>query len=1046
MPKNLPRKILRGIAWTLLTLLTLVLIVFALLQVPAVQQRIAREVEKIANNALNGGELGIGAFDLDFPSRIQLDDVSLNNPEGDSVARIGHLGVGINMISLIGAKADLTDVVLRDVYANVVTTDSTSNIQFLLDLAATPDTTVTTTPDTTSGGFEVVADGAELTLENADIFYQDDPTGILADVDTRRLAGHLNGLNLTDQIYDIDYLELEGAKALIAIGESEAPTDTTTAPTAMQLMAGRVTIDESIFQLQMEGMDITTELPYVNLEGADLLLGDSLAFNGEVFQLRDLAFALDTPAPELTGPGIDYNHLGLTEVTAELTDIAYVVDSLHLRARQLTAKEKSGLMLEKTEGTVIYNPTFLGLQNFTLRTANTELRSDNTAVRYDFDGGDLADMIARLQLDGYLGLRDVALLAPDLTEVPVVGTNLGQKLDFSVRANGTMAQLQLSRVRLDGPGVKVRANGRIENALDVDNIAGRLFLQEFSVVPGPLLPLVPDGMLPPEIDWPEKVVAEGRAEYRNDRLQLNLYAVENRQFGNGLNTRVRTNGVIAGVKSFPETNLDVTLDTLLATRPTILAYLPPGTLPEDYTIPDFVRGSGTVSGPMEDLDVNLRLSLPGEETFASINGNVKNALEPDNLRLDLVVSDLAIHVADVKAILPDSLLPANLNLPDLRVRNARISGSLTDLDFEVPLETDNGNWQLEGKYNPTDLNVSVAVQNVRVAELFTGEVRDTLETLRLQPLNITADVTGRLEPGLDLIVGATVGNDDIGQFLDFNALVGEGDYAADFRFTHPDFRANGEGAYALGPDSVSNYEALVNIDYADLQRWDLTEAPMLVNGRLTARGEGLDPYHLTAYARLDSFRLRGAEGYSYVDSLVVDAKMIDRENEVYVRSDVLDAELLGTFDPLKTPGKMMKFIMAYWDEDLRQPTPVENGEQLDFVLELKRPQPLTGGLIDGLTAVSPFKASLLYRDAAPELLVNLDMRELVYAGLEAHDLAFRVIGDTVNLNWEADWADISYNDQIELGRTQLSGETVDDELLVELKLYSDGDSLRHYLG
>ncbi len=1052
LAKGLPRKIFKILLWVTGILLGLLLLVFLLLQVPAVQQRVAREIEKVARESL-GTDLGIGALDIDFPSRLEIDDFYLNNPSGDSIARIGHLGVGINMMGLLKSRVEMTDVVLQDVFANVRTTDSTSNIGFLLQLGAVDsmavDSTLSVSPDTstTASAWVIDAASANLLLERADIYYQDDPTGILADLTARRLAGHLNELNLEGQIYDIDYLELEGADALVGIGSSSAPTDTSiTAAATMQLLAGRVTIQETAFALKMEGVDIATQLPYVNLEGADLLLGEEMSFNGEVFQLRDLALKLDTPAPALTGPGIDYNHLDLTDIQAEATDIAYIIDSLHLRLRQLAVKEKSGLTIARSEGTVIYNPTFLGLENFLLRTPNTEIKSDNTAVNYDFAAGDMADLLARLQLDGYLGLKDVALLAPDLSAIPVIGNNLGQQLSFSIRANGTMAAMELSRVQLDGPGVKVRAFGRVENALDVDKIAGRLTLREFSVIPGPLLPLVPDGMLPPDIDWPEKVIAEGSAEYRDDRLQMNFYAVENRQFGNGLLSRVKTNGVIEGLTTFPQTRLNVELDTLLATKATILAYVPPGSLPEDYTIPNFLRGSGTLSGPMESLDVNLRLNLPGEQTFASIRGNIQNALDPDNLNLDLEVSDLAVNITDVREILPDSTLPADLNIPDLKIRNARISGSLTNLDFDVPLETENGIWNLKGKYSPEDLDINLDLKDIRIAELFIGPMRDTLETLDLGALNVTAQVKGQLEPAMNLIVEAAISNEAIGEIFDFNALVEDGKYAADFNITHPEALASGQGSYSLNSDSVASVEALVDINRFNLQHWDLTEVPMLVDGRLTANSEGLDPYNMLAYARLDSIRLRGAEGSSYVDSLVLTASLQNFENEVYVRSDVLDAELLGSFDPVKTPGKLAQFIMAYWDESLRQPTPVENGEEMDFAFELKRPQPLTGGLINGLTELSPFNMSLLYRDASPELLINLDLAEIVYAGLSAKGLAFRTIGDTVSVGFEANWSNISYNDQVELGKTVLSGESVDDELLVELKLYTESDSLRHYLG
>jgi len=1058
--KKVFRKSIKVLLWTIGILLGVLLLVFLLLQIPAVQQKIAREVEKVARQSL-GTDLGIGSLDVDFPSRIELDDVYLNNPAGDSIARVGHLGVGVNMLGLLGSRVEITEVILQDVFANVRTTDSTSNIDFLLQFGVTDSTDVAgdglTTPDTsatialsdstTASPWAIDASGAKFLLERADIYYQDDLTGILADVKARRLAARLNGINLADQVYDIDYLELDGTNVLIGIGDSSTPVDTTASAATVQLKAGRLTIKDTDFDLKMPGTDISTGLPYVNLEGADLTLGEALAFSGELFQTKNLTFSMDTPAPPLRGPGIDYGHLAVMNVEAEATDIAYIVDSLHLRVRQLSGTEKSGLLIERTQGVIDYDPSFLGLENFWMRTGNSELKSKATAIRYDFTGGaDLNEMLARLQLDGYLGLKDVSFVAPQLLEVPVVGTNLGQKVTFSVRANGTMAAMEISRIQVDGPGVRVRGNGRVENALDPDAIAGRLNLREFSVTPGPLLPLVPEGMLPADIDWPQKVIAEGTAEYRNDRLVMNLYAVENRLFGNGLLSRVRTSGTVAGVKTFPKTRLDLELDTLLATRATVLAYVPPGSLPEDYKIPDFVRGSGTVSGPMEDLDVNLRLNLPGENTFASIQGNIQNALDADKLNFDLEVSDLAVNISDVKSILPDSMIPANLNIPDLRIRQAKISGTPTNLTFSAPLETDNGNWQLKGRYNPEDLNVSVAIQDVRVPDLFTGPVSDSLRALQLGPLDITADVTGQLEPAMNLKVDATIGGSGAERWADFNALVQDNNYEADFHITHPDFLAEGAGAYTVGTDSVVSVNAVVRLERVDLQQWEVTEVPMTLSGNLLARSEGLDPYNLEAYARLDSVYLRGVEGSSYVDSLALTASMHDLENEIYVRSDVLDAELLGRFDPLKTPEKMVNFIMAYWDEDVRQPDPVEDGEKLDFVLNLKRPQPLTGGLVNGLTALSTMKASLLYRDASPSLLVNLDLKEIQYAGLDARDLKFRTIGDTVNLNWEADWANIRYTDQFELGKTHLSGETIDDQIQVELKMYTEADSLRHYLG
>ncbi len=1036
----------------MVSVLGLLVLLFLLIQLPFVQRKITTEVEKIARTTL-GSDVGIGDISLKFPSRITVDDVYVNNPAGDTIARLGHLGVGINMYALIRSTAEISEVEIDDVYIRAITTDSTSNIQFLLDafLPAVDTVALENSPQadsvaSSSGGFLIDLDGANLLLTRADIYYQDDPAGILADVTASRLEAEINEADLNAMRFDIDYVDLEGTDVAVRIGESSTPVDTTAEAVPFELVAGRLTISESSFAMGMDSLDLSTSLPYVNLEGAKLVMGDSLAFRGELFQLKQMAFQLDIPAPPLVGPGIDYNHLALTDVEAEATDIAYLVDSLHLRLRQLSAREKSGLELQRTEGIVEYDPTFLGLRDFLLRTSHSELRSENTAIKYDFASADLEEMVARAQLEGYLGLEDIALLAPDLAKESVIRNNLGKRFDFRVRADGTVAAMDIESIQLDGPGVKLRASGRGTNILDPERAGGTLILRELSITPGPLLPLLPAGTVPADIAWPQRIVAEGKATYADDRLELDLYALENRVFGNGLNSRVRTSGIVKGVTTFPNTRLNVRLDTLLATRATILAYVPPGSIPEDYTIPDFVRGSGSVSGPMDNLDVNLRLNLPGDSTYARINGNVRNALDVDNLALDLEVSDLGINITDVRSILPDSLLPANINLPNLRIRNARLSGSLTDLTFDVPLETDNGNWSVRGKYNPEDLNVAANITGVSIPDLFTGALRDSLLSLGLGPLDIRADVTGRLEPSMNLSIDAYVAEAGGDSLLDLTALVSDSRYEAEFDLLHPDLTASGSARYLLHEDSTVFVEAIMDLERIQLQAWQLTQVPLAVSGKLVARSEGIDPYDLDAFVRLDDFILRGEEGSSYVDSLLLTAAMHDRDNEIYLRSDVLDGDVVGRFDPLETPQKLVTFLMAYWDPTLRQPNPVEDGSRLDVSLNLKRPQPLTGGLVPGLTQLSPMTMSLLYRDARPEFLFNLNLPELVFAGLEARDLHMTAIGDTADLNFNADWGDVNYNDQVQLGRTVISGETEDERLLVQLKLYTEEDSLRHYLG
>ncbi|PHI18578.1 hypothetical protein CEQ90_17310 [Lewinellaceae bacterium SD302] len=1054
MPQRKRRLLFKIVLWTLGIVVGLVLLIFLALQLPATQRFITKKVEDIARTTLDT-DVGIGHIDIDWLNAVTISDVYLNNPAGDSIARLGEISVDIDLWALTERTVEISSVGIRDIYAYVQTTDSSSNIQFLLDQFVTTDSNAVTSqeevsankvavPDSTAG-WQIAVENTELTLERADIFYQDDPTGLLADVDLAELKVKMNGINLDEQRYNINYADLR--KGDIRFRQNTiVDTDTsTTAATAMELIAGRLTLEDITATVQLDEMDLNIGLPRVNLEGAELKMDEELAFIGEVFQLEEAVFSLDQPTVPQGGPAIDYEHLSLTGLTAEITDIAYIVDSLHLNIRQLEGKERSGLALRRTEGVVTYTPELLVLDDFLLRTAASELNSPATRVDYAFadSDADLENIIARLRLNGYVGLSDIAKFTPALNQVPLVRNNLGQRFTFAAEANGNGRDVRIDVLRLDGPGVKLRTTGNVKYPFDTARLAAVINILELDVRPGPVLPLLPDSLVPPDIDWPRRIVANGKIDYADDRVSMNLRALEDRPNPLDLMSRIRVNGWVDGLNTYPRTQVKIAADTLLATRSTILAYVPPNAIPEGYTIPDYLRASGTVEGPLENLDVDLRLNLPGDNTYAYINGRIRNALEPENLDLDIEVRDLSIAALDVNELLPDSLLPANFNLPDFNVRNARISGGLTNLAFELPLETSNGNWNLSGNYNPEDLNVNIDLQNFVLRDLFTGDLSDTLATLELQPLDLQATITGQLEPTMNLAISAQVEEEERGDLLSLEALVEENTYSGEFLVTHPDFQAEGAGLYSLGADSTAIAFVDVELDRVDLQRWDITELPLFLSGQLQFEAAGLDPYAMNADLILRDVLLRGDNGSSYVDSFYVNATLQDKQNEITIESDVLEANLNGRFDPLNVAGELERFFRGYYEEDIRQPEPFQNGNNLNFDLRVKRTRPLTGGLIAGLTELRPFSLHFDYRDAEPGMILEGTIPRIVYSGIEIDNLVLDAMGDRNKLNFDLDVVNFSLSDQLVLGKTHIGATNESGGILTELEVWNDNDSLRH---
>jgi translocation and assembly module TamB len=132
-------RVFRVLARIVAGLVTVLVVLFLALQIPFVQQWVTGKVETTARRALKT-DLGIGAIRWKFPSGVTLRDCYLNNPTGDSIARLEYLSVGINMMALLKKEVQITGLTAQNVFGNIAQGDSTGNIQFLLDLGRSPKT------------------------------------------------------------------------------------------------------------------------------------------------------------------------------------------------------------------------------------------------------------------------------------------------------------------------------------------------------------------------------------------------------------------------------------------------------------------------------------------------------------------------------------------------------------------------------------------------------------------------------------------------------------------------------------------------------------------------------------------------------------------------------------------------------------------------------------------------------------------------------------------------------------------------------------------
>lgn len=1042
--KKIIRKIIRGFIWLLLIVGALLLLLIGLLQIPTVQERLTGEAEQFLAKQLET-EVRIGRIGIDLPKMLTIEDVYLETPAGDSLFALQKLGVNLNMPRLLRKEVVIQQINLAGLFAKVVTTDSSSNIQFLLDAFTSPDTTSSTTPtDSTAAPWTLLFPNTSIAVEDTDIYYQDDPNGLLLDGRLEKLYLQADEIQLEEQFFELTEAQIEGGNIFVKLSTPTLPTDTSaSAATAPILLAAdALSINSTSFRMESEELDLDLALPKGDLTGAQLELGAAFRFQSEHFSLSQGQYAMDLPQPP-TNKGLDANHLSLKEIMIEAREVYITPDSMSLQAESLSAVEQSGFAIQSLRGTAHYSPQLIDLQNLELNTDQSHIEIPELKVRYNFANG--FDTVQPLELTtnirSEVAVADLLFLIPQLDTIDLLRQNADQHIFINLQAAGDEQEINIDQARINAPGLDLQANAQLRQPLDQEQINGRLELAQFDVIPAGLLPLMPDSLLPSYIQWPRRLDLRGNVQYAEDRVVLDLRAEEQRD-STPINSVLEISGSVAGVQQYPQTTLDLTVDTLRATRFSALAYLPPDALPKGYNLPDFIKGQGQLNGPINQLAIDISIATASDQTNVTLSGRIDQILNSDSLYFDLNIPTLVINIPELREILPDSTLPTDLNFPDFRIDQGAISGKPDDLNFRLPINTVNGEGLLQGQFASERFNVTAEISGLQLDKIYQGARADSLALLALAPLNFTLESSGQLKPSLDAQLFATVYEGTKGALLNLQGTAKRDTFQGEMTFEHTDLQGTASAQY-IDRDSLPEAKAEVQVKRADLERWQLSDRPLYFSGQARFNTTGIDPNDLSARLELNDILLRSDTSSAFVDTLFAYAEMHNGNNEIEVFSDLLNFSLEGSFRPILVAGEITRFMKAFWQENIPQPDPVVYGNYLNAYLEIKNPDPLTSGIIPGLRELSPLQANFIYREREPELLITTKLPQLNYAGIEMDSLMLDIRGSTGSLSYQADWQKINLADQIILGNTRVSGKSTEEALGLQLQVWRSEEELQH---
>ncbi len=550
--KRIIKKSFKVIAWLVAATVMLVVAIALLIRIPAIQTWLTGKAVTFLEDKI-GSKVELGGIKISFPKNILLEDLYLEDRQGDTLLYAGRLSVDTDLWALTQNELQLNSVALERTVAFVdrADNDSAFNYTYIIDSFAGDSTAV---PDTLEQkGWNISLEA--LKLKDIRLHYDDRLMGNFVSLSLGEFDLNMNVFDLEKNAYQIGDILLQNTAARIRQTKipppSEKVEDTQDSAAALALTFGVLSINnvELDYEQSALGQRLQTDI------GAARIVADHIDLPNQEIALKTLSIeetefryqksAADTILPDapanqdvaataeegmpwkvslaklnlarnniqfydLTKPQqegvVDFDHLRISQLNADAEDIRYEDDNMNATLGDLSFRERSGFEVRSFSGQVTLTSQQATIDNLILETGNSTLQLQATATFKSLKDIGLTYPSAGISADisqSHIGLGDILYFNPHFLDSIPLELTANTNVNINATLRGSVENLSIERFVLSSlQDTYLQTSGRITGLPRIENLRMDLSLDKLYTTRNDLETILPDTLLPDSLQLP----------------------------------------------------------------------------------------------------------------------------------------------------------------------------------------------------------------------------------------------------------------------------------------------------------------------------------------------------------------------------------------------------------------------------------------------------------------------------------------------------------------------------------------------------------------
>lgn len=557
--KNVFKKIFKIFAWIIGSIIFLLVATALLIQVPSVQTWLTGKAVSFLEEKI-GTEVSLGGISISFPKSVVLEDIYLEDQNGDTLLYAGKLAVDTDLFALTRNEIHLNEILLENAAAFVsrAETDSSFNYTYILDAFAGDSTAV---PDTLEQkGWNISLQ--TVALERIRLRFEDRLQGNLLNMSLGAFEVEMRTFDLEKNTFEVEEILLENTRAAFKqtklLSTPEETTDQedvdSTASTVIgmdeltlrnvqlsyeQVVLGqlmRLDLGEAVVlsdkidlinqeialnsvslkgtSLAMHQREADTVLTTENTREADAASGKPWSVSLTSLDLGENSIQYyDYTKPHLRGT-VDFDHLWLTGLTIRAKDLSYRENNIRVDVDNFSFREQSGFTLKTFRGKADITNNKAILENILLETGNSRLQLTATAGYRSLKqlGSEYAAATITSDINNsYINVTDILYFNPSFLDSIPLNLPSDTKLAMDARLRGSLKDLSIEHLEFRTlTETYLRTSGKISGLPETKDLNLNIDLDKFHTTRRDMRNILPDTLMPDSIQFPDWINLEAK--------------------------------------------------------------------------------------------------------------------------------------------------------------------------------------------------------------------------------------------------------------------------------------------------------------------------------------------------------------------------------------------------------------------------------------------------------------------------------------------------------------------------------------------------------